>query len=130
MQRVQNAAAKLLFKQAKFSHITPVLHQLHWLPIQYRTDFKILLFTFKAIHGMATDYIWKLIKRKSSTRYPLRSNQRILLEIPSGKILSTVRGGEFCYASPNPWNNLPCKISSLDSLSKVPPQNISFSTSF
>ena len=75
IQRVHNAAARLTFKQPKFSHITPVLHQLHWLPIKYRTEFKILLLTFKAIHGMAPDYIRKLISRKSVTRYSLRSSQ-------------------------------------------------------
>ena len=47
LQRVQNAAARLIFKEPKFSHITPVLYQLHWLPIKYRIEFKILLFTFK-----------------------------------------------------------------------------------
>ena len=39
-----------------------------------------------------------------------------MLEIPSGKILSTLGGRAFCYAAPNLWNNLPSKISSLDSL--------------
>ena len=117
LQRVQNAAARLIFKEPKFSHITPVLYQLHWLPIKYRIEFKILLFTFKAIHGMAPDYICKLISRKSSTRYLLRSSERIMLETPSGKILSTLGGRAFCYAAPKLWNNLPCKISSLDSLS-------------
>ena len=117
IQRAQNAAARLIFKQPKFSHITPVLFQLHWLPIKYRIEFKILLFTFKAIHGMAPDYICKLISRKSSTRYALRSSQRIVLETPSGKILSTLGGRAFCYAAPKLWNNLPCKMSSLDSLS-------------
>lgn len=34
LQRVQNAAARLIFKQPKFSHITPLLCQLHWLPIR------------------------------------------------------------------------------------------------
>ena len=117
LQRVQNAAARLIFKEPKFSHITSVLCQLHWLPIKYRIEFKILLFTFKAIHGMAPDYICKLISRKSSTRYSLRSSERIMLETPSGKILSTLGGRAFCYADPKLWNNLPCKISSLDSLS-------------
>ena len=63
------------------------------------------------------NYICKLISRKSSTRYALRSSQRIVLETPSGKILSTLGGRAFCYAAPKLWNNLPCKISSLDSLS-------------
>ena len=78
IQRVQNAAARLIFKQLKFSHITPVLYQLHWLAIKYRIEFKILLFTFKAIHGMAPDYICKLISRKSSTRHSLRSTAKEL----------------------------------------------------
>ena len=117
IQRVQNAAARLIFKQPKFSYILPVLYQLHWLPITYRIEFKILLFIYKAIHGMAPDYICKFISRKSSTRYSLASSQRIMLEIPSGKILSTLGRRAFCYTAPKLWNNLPCKISSLDSLS-------------
>ena len=117
IQRVQNAAARLIFKQPKFSHITPVLHQLHWLPIKYRIEFKILLFTFKAIHGMAPDYICKLVHQKTPGRYSLRSSQRIILEIPSGKILSTLGGRAFCYSAPYLWNNLPREITSLNSLS-------------
>ena len=67
IQRVQNAAARLIFEQPKFCHITPVLSQLHWLPIKYRIEFKILLMTFKAIiHGMAPDYLCKLISRSLS----------------------------------------------------------------
>ena len=63
-QRVQNAAARLIFKKAKFCHITPVLSQLHWLPINYRIEFKILLMTFKTIHSMAPNYICKLSSRR------------------------------------------------------------------
>ena len=57
IQRVQNAAARLIFEQPKFCHVTPVLSQLHWLPIKNGIEFKMLLMTFKAIHGMAPDYI-------------------------------------------------------------------------
>ena len=116
-KRVQNAAARLISKQPKFSHITPVLYQLHWSPIKYRIEFKILLLTFKAIHGMAPDYIGKLTRRKSPILYSLRSSQIILLEIANGKILSTLGERAFCYAALNLWNNLPSKISNLDSLS-------------
>ena len=49
--KVQNAAARLIFEQPTFYHITPVLSQLHWLPLRYRIEFKILLMTFKARHG-------------------------------------------------------------------------------
>ena len=47
LQRVQNAAARLIFKDSSFCHITPLLRQLHWLPVHYRIIFKILLIAFK-----------------------------------------------------------------------------------
>ena len=126
-KRLHNAAVRLILKQPKFSHITTALHQLHWPPIKCRIEFKILLLTFKAIHGKAPDYICKLIRRKSPTIYLLRSSQIILLEIANGKILPTLGIRAFCYAALNLWNNLPSKISSLDSLKfQGPPQNISF----
>ena len=53
LQMVQNAAARMLTGTKKREHITPVLAQLHWLPVKYRIDFKILLFVFKAVNGSA-----------------------------------------------------------------------------
>ena len=53
LQRVQNAAAQILSKTSKFTHITPVLKQFHWLPIVERIKFKNLLLTWKTIHGFA-----------------------------------------------------------------------------
>ena len=51
--RVQNAAARLIFQESRFCHITPLLKSLHWLPVKYRIVFKIISITFKAIHGLA-----------------------------------------------------------------------------
>ena len=82
LQRVQNASARLIMDIGKYSHITPALYELHWLPVLALIHFKILLSAFKAIHGLAPAYISNLlvIKRKSS--YNLRSNSGILLEPP------------------------------------------------
>ena len=41
LQRVQNAAARLLTSSRKYDHITAVLQELHWLPARYRIHFKI-----------------------------------------------------------------------------------------
>ena len=117
IQKVQNAAVRLSFEQPKFCHITSVLSQLHWLPIKYRIEFKILLMTFKVIHSMAPDHISTLISQRKSTGYSLRSSTKVMLEVPSGKILPTLGGRAFCYVAPKLWNNLPSEISSLDSLS-------------
>ena len=48
LQRVQNAAARLAYRAPRFCHISPLLFQLHWLPIRFRIDFKIILLCFKA----------------------------------------------------------------------------------
>jgi len=50
LQSVQNAAARLITCSRKYDHITPILKELHWLPISKRIKFKIMLLTFKARH--------------------------------------------------------------------------------
>ena len=47
LQRVQNAAARLVTGTPRFSHITPVLLSLHWLPVKERIHYKIIIFAFK-----------------------------------------------------------------------------------
>ena len=49
LQYVQNAAARIVTQTRKFCHITPVLFDLHWLPVSYRIVFKILLLVFKSL---------------------------------------------------------------------------------
>ena len=61
MQCVQNAAARYIFQGSKFSHVTPQLRSLQWLPVTQRIHFKLLLIMFKAIHGHAPSYISDLI---------------------------------------------------------------------
>ena len=55
---VQNAAARIALDLSNSSHITPALRQLHWLPVVKRIQFKILLLTFKAIHGLCQTQIY------------------------------------------------------------------------
>ena len=47
LQRVQNAAARLVIGSPRFCHITPVLISLHWLPIKFCVNNKIVLLTFQ-----------------------------------------------------------------------------------
>ena len=61
LQRVQNAAARLITGTAKFSRITPMLRSLHWLPIKQRVRFKMLILVFKAINGLSPNYISNLV---------------------------------------------------------------------
>ena len=57
LQRVQNAAARLLYRAPRYCHITPLLRELHWLPVRSIIGYKTLIITFKAIYGTAPKYI-------------------------------------------------------------------------
>ena len=80
---------------------------LHWLPVKYRIDFKILLITYKAIHGLAPAYLSELITLKTVSRYSLRSSDEVLLQPPRIKTLRTLGDRSFTVAAPALWNNLP-----------------------
>ena len=61
IQRIQNYAARVVLRLHKFSHITPALAALHWLPVKRRIDFKIALLVYKALNGQAPAYIADLL---------------------------------------------------------------------
>ena len=61
LQRVQNAAARLVTNTPRICHITPILKDPNWLPIKYRIEFKIVLLTFKCLYGLAPQYLVDLI---------------------------------------------------------------------
>ena len=62
LQHVLNCAARLVVNARRHDHITPVLRDLHWLPVEQRIIFKILPFTFKALNGLAPSYLSDLVK--------------------------------------------------------------------
>ena len=95
LQRIQNMAARLITDTMRFDHINPVLYNLNWLPVNYRIQFKILMITFKAIHGMAPSYLSDLICIRSSSRYLLRNSDTIFLERPKGVSRTTLGARSF-----------------------------------
>ena len=78
LQEVQNAAARVIFRIAKFDHITPALIDLHWLPVTFRVHFKLLLFVYKALHNQSPFYIKDLLSLKPAANYALRSSAQSL----------------------------------------------------
>jgi len=108
LQLVQNAAARILTGSRKFDHITPVLAALHWLPVEARADYKVLLLTYKAVNGAAPSYLCDLVKPYAPVR-ALRSQGTGLLCVPRvGK--RTVGERAFAYRAPTLWNALPPEI--------------------
>jgi hypothetical protein len=68
LQKVQNSSARLVTRTHKREHITPVLNSLHWLPVIYRSQYNILMYTFKALQGTAPQYLMELVIPYQPTR--------------------------------------------------------------
>jgi len=108
LQLVQNSAARLLTGTKKCTHTTPILASLHWLPVRFRIDFKILLFVFKAVNGLAPTYIADLIQIYAPAR-SLRSESQFQLAVPKTR-LKTRGDRAFSVVGPKLWNSLPLHV--------------------
>ncbi|XP_033098249.1 uncharacterized protein LOC117102150 [Anneissia japonica] len=61
LQLLQNTSARIITGTKKFEHITPILQELHWLPVSFRSIFKILLITFKTLRDEGPGYLRELL---------------------------------------------------------------------
>ena len=68
LQLVQNSLCRVVTRSSKYSHITPQLKKLHWLPIKYRIQFKIGLITYKILNQGQPVYLRELIHPYTSSR--------------------------------------------------------------
>ena len=85
LQAVQNAAARVVTLTPRHVHITPILINLHWLPVEFRITFKVLLLVYKALHGLAPSYISDLLNFKTYSR-SLRSSCKEYLVVPRSRL--------------------------------------------
>ncbi|KAF7244472.1 VWFA and cache domain-containing protein 1 [Varanus komodoensis] len=117
LQLVQNRAARLLAGMGRYAHMTPVLRQLHWLPIEARAQFKVLIMAYKALNGLGPGYLNERLRPYMPDR-PLRSAGESLLREPSMKEIRRVstRRRAFSAVAPNLWNSLPKEVRLAPSL--------------
>ena len=116
IQRVQNAAARIVSRTNKYDHITPILKSLHWLPVNHRIEYKILLLAFKCMNNCAPIYLQELLEISCKPR-SLRSNSNNVLVCPRTK---SVRYGNrtFRSAAATLWNSLPLTIRQCNKLNE------------
>ena len=81
-----------------------------WLSLKQRIHFKILLFAFKAVHGIAPTYIQNLVSLKSQGTYNLRSSGGILLASSTFRTKVTLGDRSLQVAAPKLWNALPREL--------------------
>lgn len=111
-------ASKIVLPDSFVQHrglikLHPSYFSLHWLPVTYRIEFKILVLTFKAIYQLAPFYICNLVRLKEKCKYQLRSSEE-LLQLPIRKTKKTPGERSFQTAAPVLWNCLPASVKNID----------------
>ena len=112
LQLVQNSAARLIVRSKRSEHITPILQNLHWLPIDKRINYKVCLLCFKCINGAAPSYLSNSLELYTPKRNLRSSSDNTVLFVPLRKYK---RYGQrsFFYIGPKSWNALPKEIREL-----------------
>ena len=103
---VQNAAIRLVTGTRRCNHITPVLHQLHWLPVRQRVDFKVATFVHWSLSGISPTYLaddCRLVADARERR--LRSTESRTCVV--ARTYSSFGDRAFAAAGPVLWNSLP-----------------------
>ena len=109
LQKVQNAAARLVARKRKRHSISSTIKDLHWLRIESRIIFKILLLVYKGIQGTSSKNIQLDFKPHNC-----RPEDFLMLKT---KFFKTSYGRRtFAYNAPRLWNALPLHIRTEESL--------------
>ncbi len=114
LQKIQNAAARMIKSAKKYESVTPLLISLKWLPVRIRIIYKILVLVFKALHNLAAVYLSGLVAIYTPSRSLRSENQQLLC---TTRTKYKHRGDRaFSRAGPKLWNDLPQSIRSAKSL--------------
>jgi len=114
LQSVQNMAARMLPGVRRSEHVTPVLEDLHWLPVSQRVVFKTASMVWKCAHGVAPAYLSDLCVRATanSGRQHLRPTATGTLLVRRARTATGQRS--FAVNGPATWNRLPPALQSPD----------------
>ena len=116
LEMIQHSAARIIMciKRHDRQSITAVLWRLHWLPVKWRINYRIVVLVFRALHGLAPAYVSTLITPYEPRR-ALRSTGSALLCVPRHN-LERYGQRSFSCAGPVLWNSLPEDMRLADSL--------------
>ena len=113
LHKCQNIAARVVTHTRIRDHIKPVLMRLHWLPVEQRIQYKLLIQVYKALNGLVPEYIADLLQEYVPTRTLRSAGAHLLLE---PKTATRWGARAFSKAAPVLWNALPSTIRTAHSL--------------
>ena len=61
LQSLLNAAGRIITNLGKYDHITDAMKKLHWLPIESRIQYKVLVLVHTCVHNIAPLYLSSLL---------------------------------------------------------------------
>ena len=115
LQRIQNIAARIVLNKGKYDSATSCLEQLHWLPIMYRIEYKIITLVHRCLHQATPPYLTRLVNYHIPKRRGLHSEEDTSkLEIPK-TTKKTFAARSFSVLGPTLWNNLPSGLHNITS---------------
>ena len=116
LQSAQNNAARLVTKTKKYDRITPILKDLHWLPVESRIMYKILTLVHSSIYSVTCPlYLQDLIVIHAPQRALRSGTDGRLLVVPSTRNCLGVGDRAFSVCGPLLWNSLPLSLRSTKS---------------
>ena len=115
LQRIQNIAAKIVLNKGKYDSATSCLATLHWLPIKYRIEYKIIILVHRSLHNATPPYLTKLVNYYTPRRRGLHLEEDTSkLEVPR-TTKKTFAARSFSVLGPTLWNNLPSELHEITS---------------
>jgi len=113
LQSVQNAAARLVTDTRRTDHISPVLRQLHWLPVRQRIDLKVATLVHQSLSGISPPYLaddCRLVADAREQRLRSTASRTCIVT----RTYSTFGDRAFGAAGPGLWNSLPSHLKDTD----------------
>ncbi|XP_072022019.1 uncharacterized protein [Amphiura filiformis] len=114
LQRLQNWAARLVFNVPRKHDSQPLLSALHWLPVQQRIIYKLLLYVYKTLNHLAPDYLNTCLHIYHPTRNLRSVNDFLRLDYPKAHLRAGDRTFTLCAS--REWNKLPITIRQSSSI--------------
>ncbi len=120
LQRIQNSLVRIVLNKSRYCHVSPLLKELHWLPVKYRISFKQCLLIYKTLDTGLPYYFtsWFLpYSCSANTRRGEPSNKILKTAVYKRSIHKSTRhfDAAFSVLGPNCWNKLPLVVRCSDS---------------
>ena len=121
LQSIQNTLARIFTNHRKYAHVTPIMKQLHWLPVKYRCMFKTATLVYKYLHSGSPSYFTPFLSLSScsySTRGSYPGHHYLTVPLFRSSVFKSVKHFDrsFAFGAPKIWNELPHDVRSAASV--------------